>query len=286
MPKHIKPTKEELEANALRALEEAEALEQEENKDKPELPTELPEEEIPEKIDEEDLPKLDEEEEEEETPTPEVKPVVDPVKPEEESEEDKTYKEKFSNSTREAQILYSKNKKTTELLEQASQLPEPTEEELKAVYKDWDVMGDFERQMAKDSLIGKRYREFIANGTKEFKDIDAWVSKVDEFIDDPATLVKIPELEGKQDEFKAFANKPTRRGVDFEDLVSAFLFDASKNVKLKNKGSMFEQGTGGPNDKPSNAPKKLTADQGSALRKQNYRLWLQYSKAGKIDSEI
>lgn len=277
MPKHTKPTKEELEANAMRALEEAEALEAE--AEKVEVPVEAPVEEV-----DDITPEI-------ETETVE-KPVEKPAEPEvvekpaeDVDKQDPDYKEKFSQSTREAQILYAKNKKTAELLEQASQLPEPTEDELKALYKDWDLMGDFERQMAKESLVGKKYREFIANGTKEFKDIDAWSNTVDEFVDDPATLVRIPELEGKQDEFKAFATKPTRRGVDFEDLVSAFLFDVSKNAKPKSKGSMFELGSGGPNDKPSNAPKKLTSEQGTALRKQNYRLWLQYSKAGKIDND-
>jgi len=296
MPKHIKPTKAELEANSIRLLEEAEALELEENKDKPEVPTELPED------DPQPTPKFDDEvetPETEETPEPEdgeegeEEPEKTPEKPEitpektPDPKDEPDYKEKFGKSTQEAQILFAKSNKLADIIEQASNLPEPTEEEMTALYKDeWELMSDRERENAKESYIGKRYRNFISEGTKEFKDIDAWTKKVEEFVDDPATLVKTPELEGKTEEFMTFANKPTRRGVDFEDLVSAFLFDVSKNAKPKNKGAMFEKGSGGLNDKPNNAPKKLTSEQGTALRKQNYSLWLQYAKAGKIDNEI
>lgn len=285
MPKHITPTKEELDANAKQALAEIEAMEAEKQEEvKTITEEEYAKEEEAKKVQPKVEPVKEEVEEETEEPTkepvkqPETEPVKEPAK-------DPDYKEKFTNSAREAQILASKNKKINEILEQASQLPEPTEDDLKGQYKDWDVMSEFERTMAKEAFVSKRYREFISEGTKEFKDIDAWNGKVDQFVDDPQVLIDHPELEGKIDDFKLFAMKPTRRGVDFSDLISSFLYEASKETK-KNKGAMFETGTAGPSEKFKPKSDKIGLDQARMLRETNYNLWRKMVKEGKIDMTV
>ena len=259
---HTKPTAQELEANIEKINAELDSEATEKVKEVEEIVEEAPAEEVVKEVKKETL--------KEEVVVEEVKPI--------------DYQNKFSESTREAQVLYAKNKKTNEILEKASALPEPTEDELTHQYKDWDVMSDFEKTMAKEAFIGARYRKFISDGTKEFKDIDAWGEGVEKFTDNPETLIKYPQLEGKTEAFKDFALKPTRRGVDFNDLVAAFSYQVTQDVKPKSKGAMFEKGTGGHAEV---APKsdKLSPEQGRTLRETNYDKWKEMLRAGKISSE-
>lgn len=260
MPDHIKPTTEEIQENLDKITQEVDVL-----KDQPE-PEEQPQ------PDSEPKPS-------EEAPAPQPDP-----KPEPQPEVD--YKKKYVESTREAQVLHAKNKKINEAIEHAMTLPDPTEDELKKEFSEWDAMTDTEKRLAKDNLVSTRRFNMLSEVTKESKDIEAWNSKVDTFIDDPKTLTDNPELEGKLDEFKLFATKPTRRGVDFNDLVLAFSGEEAKRVKVKNKGSMFETGSGGPNDRPQPKTDKISIDEARTLRTTNYQKYVEYLKAGKIDNSI
>jgi len=162
---------------------------------------------------------------------------------------------------------------------------DPTEDDLKGEYPEWETMTSTEKRLAKESLVNKQRFQIIHEARKAEKNIEAWKEKVDTFIDNPQSLIDNPELEGKQEEFKAFASKPTRSGSDFDILIGAFLHDATKNAKPKQKGSMFPTGNGGPNDKPAVKADKLTVEQGRALRQTNYSEWREKLKAGKIASE-
>lgn len=250
MAKHVKPTQEELEANAQKALEEAE------------------------KIKEDDTPVIEE-------TVSETKQPPEPVP----SQEEVDYKKKFTESSREAQILHAKNKQINEAIERAKAIPEPTEEELKKEYEDWDVLTDTERKLAKDNFMSSKRFAYLDDVTKESKDIEAWNSKVDSFIGDPKTLVDNPALEGKEEDFKIFAGKPTRRGVDFPDLISAFLYSNNKMKTEPKKGKMFETGSGGLNEKPKNEPGKISIEQARTLRNTDYAKYKEYLLAGKIESD-
>jgi hypothetical protein len=254
MVKHVKPTNEELEANMNKALDEAEAL-----KSKPH----------PEKMEEKPEKPLKPEEKMEEKP---------------EKKEDIDYKKKFVESSKESLILHAKNKKISEALERATLVKEPTEEELRKEYTDWDVMGEFEKKMAKDSLINSRRFSVISEIAEENKNLEAWQSKVDGFIDDPAILNKYPELDGREDEFRLFATKPTRKGVDFEDLVSAFLYSLDREVKPSKKKQMFEEGSAGPNNSKPKSD-KISMEEGRQLRNSDYKKWSELVKKGMIEME-
>lgn len=225
------------------------------------------------------------------TPTPEPEPVPEPdiEEQEEEVEEPKieekkeeqppepNYKDKFINSTREAQVLASKNKKITEVIEQAAELGEPTDEEMAKTYPDWDLMTDSERRMAKDSILSKKKFELIHNAILETKKVDEWVSNVDEFIEDPKTIADNPALEGKEADFRAFCLKPTRRGVDFEDLVNSFLFTVKP--EQKHTGALLETASGGPKE---TKPKELTVEEISMIRKNDPKKYKELIKQGKV----
>ena len=276
MPKqHVKPTKEELKEDLKTITEEAEEL-----KDKPVVEEETPTpEEEPKVI----VPKEPEEEEP-------VEPEPTPEPEEEEEEQPKPKKEepdlkkKLSASARENQKIYAKNRVLNKALIDADETPEPTEEELISEFKDYDVMSDTERTFAKETVISRNWRATIKTAQDQAKKIEKWNESVASFVEDPATLVETPELEGKTEEFKEFATQESNNSVPFKILVGAFLHEQSKVVK--HKGKMFESGSGGPNDKGKPKSDKLTIEEGAKLRETNYNKYREYLKAGKIESEI
>lgn len=200
-------------------------------------------------------------------------------------EDTQDYKKKFAESTREAQVLAAKNKKINEAIDKASEVAEPTEDELKKEYGDWEDMTATEQRFAKDNLINKRRFDIIHQSTKEFKDIEAWNSKVDSYVGDPKTLTDNPKLEGRVEEFKAFAAKPSRRGVDFDDLVSAFLYSVESTRPAAKKGKMIETGSGGANNGVKPKGDKISLQTARALMKTDYKRYKSLLIAGKIANE-
>jgi len=265
MPKHHKPTSEELEAAIKKADAEIDAID---NPKEPEAPPVNPEPSV-----------------KPETPPVEPKKPVEAPKEKELTQEEIDYKKKFIASTREAQILSAKNKKVMEAFEKAEAIADPTDDDMTKEYPDWEDMGEFEKKIAKSNLVSTRRFSAISEIAKGFKDLEAWQNKVDEFIGDPKNLVDYPELEGKQEEFKFFATKPTRSGVEFETLVSAFAHDFEKAKPIVKKAAMFEMGSGGPNDKPKPKSDKLTLAEASALRDRDYKKWKEYLLADRIEEE-
>lgn len=227
-----------------------------------------------------------------EAPQPKVEEPVKPVEApvvaapqtiEEPKSEEPDYKKKFVESTRESQILASRNRKMTEVLEQADKLPDPTPEELKAQFPDWELIDPVQQTLIKDSIKNKKIFSMLGQVTKESKDIEAWNAKVDEFVNDPKTLIAHPDLEGKQDDLKVYATKATRRGVDFEDIVASFLFSESK-TKTKNKGSMFQAPTAGPSTPVKPKTDKITMAEAMVLKQTNFNKYKEFLVAGKIDT--
>ena len=284
--KHQKPTKDELKEGIEEVIQETEKEEADGDKELEKVVEEVESTgtsvEATEKTEE-----TEETEEDHQEDKKDIKLIQENEKETEETEERPTqdYKKKFIESTREAQVLYAKNKKLNEAIENTTKIAAPTDDELKETYPDWEVMSDFERKMAKDSLINKRRFAALAEVTKDFKDYDRWQKKVNEFVTDEVNLTKYPELDGRSDEFKLFASKPTRRGVSFGDLVAAFAYTESKSRPAKKKGKMFETGSKGDKNikKRSN---KLSIEQGRRLRLKDYSKWKQLLKAGKIESVV
>lgn len=278
MPNHKKPTIDELDENINKTIEELEkdpdqTPENDDGSDKDLTPDNKPDE-TPDNEEPEETP----EEEDDTVPeTPEEK------KPNGEAKK-QDYEKRYRDSSTEAQILYAKSKKITDAIEKAGDVPEPTEEELVKEYPEWEEMSDFEKKIAKNDLVKTRKLDAITEATKEFKDMDSWSKKIDEFLAKPETMNDYPELEGKEDEFKIFTLKPTRVNVDFPDLVSAFLY--AQTGKPKKKGQMFETGTGGSKENPKPKQQKLSVEDSRQLRNADYKKYLQYLREGKIAEEV
>ena len=197
------------------------------------------------------------------------------------------WRKKFTESSREAQVQGFKNKEIQQAVDAASELPEPSEDDLRKEYPTWEDMTDSEKKLATDTLLNKRRFELVHGATSKFKEVDEWNSKVDTFVSDPTVLTSHPELEQKAEEFKQFASKPTRRGIDLEDLFLAFLGEQTKVVKPNHKGEqMFETGSPAANAvpvKPSDG--KISAEEGHELMKKDYKKFKEMLLAGKIRNE-
>lgn len=263
MPKnHVKPTQEELAELERIALEEGEKQEEIE-KELVEKAEEILEEPI-------------EEPEEEVEPSQEIKEALKV----EVKEKDK----KLSASARENQKIYAKNRVINKALADAEEAPEPTEEELTKEFKDWDIMSDFEKTLAKETVVSRNWRKTISQAKEQATKIEKWNDSVNEFVDDPATLVSNPELEGRVDAFKEFAQSENNNSVPMNILVSAFLHEQSK--ASPKRGKMFPTSTGGPNERPNNNTGKLSMEDARKLRETDYGKWRDMLKAGKIESEF
>ena len=274
MVTHKKPTKQELEEGIQKTIDAIDEVPEE-----PETPPEEPQPE--EKQADEELSEevLEEEPSEEESQPEEVEPTPEVPEP------SPDYKKKFVESSKEAQILYAKNKKVNEAIEAAGGITDPTDEEMTEEYPDWELMGDVEKKLAREGVVNKKRFEILHKAALEGKDIAEWNAKVEKFIDDPKTLSDNPDLEGKAEDFKLFAMKPTRKGVDFEDLVAAFLYDVNKKPKMK--GKMFEIGSSGASGKPKGKAGKISLAEADMMRQKDYNKYKEFVKAGKIDvSEI
>ena len=263
MPKsHQKPTKEELKEKEKIALEATPLTE-------PELEAEP-------------------ESEPETTPEPEQTSEPEPESPPEakvEPEPAPELKKKLSASARENQKIYAKNRVLNQALADVDEIPEPTDEQLFAEFKDWDVMSDIERTLARETVISRRWRFRIKEAQDQAKKIEKWNESVNTFVDDPKTLNDNPELEGKQEEFRTFATRESNNSVPFDILVGAFLHEQSKDGK-PHKERMFETGSGGPNDKPQPKSDKISLEDARKLRDSNYGKYKEMLRAGKIEIDI
>lgn len=269
---HVKPTQEELKAQEQAAIEEAEKLENNPPEEKEEEV-----EDVPSKVDKAKDNEVEQGEEDKEEVIPEDKREAEPSK--------ELYKKKFSASSRENQRIAAKNRVINKALADAEDVPEPTEEELQDEFNDWDIMSDVEKKLAKETVISRNWRKVISQAKEQATKIEKWNESVNEFIEDPKTLIANPALEGKADEFKEYATVEANNSVPFNILVSAFLHDNSIN-KTNNKGRMFERGSGGPNDKPQPKSDKISLEEARKIRETDYNKWKELNAQGKIDYNL
>jgi hypothetical protein len=272
MSNHVKPSKEELQANIDASLKNLDTTPPEPPKagdEPPAIPPATPP----------TPPKADD------TTPPEPQKAGDEPPATPPATQDVDWEKKFSASSREAQVQGFKLKAINEAYEEASKITDITEEELKKENPDWEDMTDTEKRLAKSILITAKKNDIVNSAINKFRDVDEWDGKISTFIEDPKTLIAHPELEGKAEEFKSFASKPTRRGVEFEDLVLAFSGEQAKNKPAPKKGEMFPTGSGGQKDPPKPKSEKLSPTESRALMQSDYKKWKELLLAGKIANE-
>ena len=195
------------------------------------------------------------------------------------------WKAKFQASQRESMVQGFKSKEIQGAYELAAKVPVPSNEDMKKEYADWDDMDAVSQKLAMENLLNKRRFETVSTVIDKFKPIDDWNKKVDEFVADPKVLNAHEELEGKQEEFKTFATKPSRRGMDFDDLLLAFNGDLAAHPPVHHVGSQLPVPSSGPKSPEKPADDRLTAAQGRELMKSNWKEFVEKLRAGKIKNE-
>lgn len=277
---HQKPTQEELDANIQKAQEALDKIETQPSTPPvdPQPSTPVPSTPEPSKPAEPSTPDPSKPESskpepsEPETPEP-SKPAVD-------------YRQKYVDSTREAQRLYKNNIAVNKAIADAEELQPPTDEEMQALYPEWDTLDKVMQDMARDNLLNKKKFQLLSDASKVTKNMQEWNSKVDAYVNDPQTLIDHPELEGKQDDFKIYASGKEGIGTHFDVLMSAFLHDVL-DKRPKNKGTMLNRGSGGPNDPPKPKSNKISLEEARQYMKADYKKYKEMLQNDMIDmSEI
>lgn len=273
MAKHVKPTQEELAEIEKKAVEDVEKL-----KDAPieeTEPTNVSETEL--EADLEASDEVDETETDDAEPSEEEKEIL--------KKEIEDKKKKLSASARENQKIYAKNRVINNAIAEAEELPEPTDEEMAKEFAEWEVMSDTEKTFARETVITRRWRAKIKEASQQANKIEKWNDSVEEYAEDPKTLVDHPELEGKVEAFKKFAMQESNNSVPMNILVSAFLHESSSG-RVPNKGKMFDTGSGGSNTKPANKDGKISLEDARKIRETNYSKYKELLLAGKIESGL
>jgi hypothetical protein len=180
-------------------------------------PDEVPPEEPPK---DEELP---------ENQPPVEQPVVEPKKEEPPTVD---YETKFKESQKEAMILKAQLDKVEE---EKNKKVELTDEVLKGMYPEWDDMTPVEQKaMRRAEQLAQEVAE-IKNNTNQFNNDKKWAEKVETFVTDEMPDL-FPDIVGREEEFKRFATRPTRKGLPMDDLAKVFLFE---NPPKEPKKSLF-----------------------------------------------
>lgn len=216
----------------------------------------------------------------EETEQPEAKPVTTAPSPD--------YRQKFMASSREALIQREQNKKINSAVEEASQIQDVTEDELKQQARleglKYEDLTAFEKSMLKRTLISEKQFAVIRQSSQESSQINEWLGKVDDFIDNEDTAKQYPKLAGRESEFRSFAMKESMRGIPLNVVMSAFMFDVANDPTTRKKGSMLLSSTGGGQTAPK--PKQLTEEDALAIRKKSPKQYNRMIKEGKIKIDV
>lgn len=197
---------------------------------------------------------------------------------------DEAAKEKKAReSQREALVQNARNKQLTDKIREAGSIV-VTEEELKVEAAkenlDFDTLDNFQKSMLKRTILAERKFSTVSEVVVEEDKLNEWSGKIDTFLDEAKDNTKLSRLVGHEHEFKSFAMKEGRRGMEFEDLARSFLFDLP--VKKKHKGSLLLKGGGGAPTKR----KQLDAEDTTAMRKVSPVRLTDMMKKGKVKIEI
>ena len=233
------------------------------------------EEVVVDEVEEKELPKV-------ETSKEEVK-----QEPEEPSELEKI-KQRYVESSKEALNLHFKNKQLVDTIDEASNLPEPTEDELRVYAKDngvdYDYLDEFSKTLLRKTVLNERRFNKISETNKEAKNFQQWAEKVDNFIDSPEVVNKYPDLEDHAEDFRKFCLKKDRHGMVLEDLVGSFMYGLVNQPKKTNKGSILL--SGGNGSVTEQKPLGIDEVESAKIRVSDPKEYRRLVKAGKVKIDI
>lgn len=156
---------------------------------------------------------------------------------------------------------------------------EPTESELQAAFPEWYDMTPTEQMLAKKSLVSERRTEALLLKERDREAVAQWDTDLE------LAIAKNPTLQGKEQAFKAFATKPSRRGIDVDVLISAFLYDPGPSASQAPSSTpkpALEGGNGGPRG-PISSKKKYSAEEMQTIQASDPRKYREMLLHGDFD---
>ncbi len=190
------------------------------------------------------------------------------------------YKKRYSDSSRENQVLQLRLKKQQEDLEAIKNTPEPTEDQCKAEYGDeWEDMSPAMQKIAKKNFHSELKDKALEKINTQQKEDESYREQVGVFAADPSTVKMFPELIGNESKFENWAMMPTRRGLDLEALATIFVTNMQRSsgdrkaLFPRNKTSLKKD------NKPTN---KMDAEKMKVLRTLSPREHQRMIRSGKL----
>jgi hypothetical protein len=221
--------------------------------------------------------------------TPETPPSVEPEQPtpEPEPQAPDPYEQKFKESAREAQIIRERNKDLEAQISVLTNNLPPTEEEIRREFPEWDKLDDYNKRIVRRQVASEKTAKATQKAMLEMVAERRWN-------EDYAKAVKSnPKLLGREDEFKAYAKKPTHRNAPLDVLVRSFLYElpastqpatpaAPQDARPARPG--LESGSGGPKGPPQT--NKIGLEEARRIRETDNKRYMQLLKAGMIDDDV
>ena len=202
-------------------------------------------------------------------------PVVPPAEPKKPVID---WEQKAKDSQKEAMILHEQLKK---IEEEKVKKVEINEDYLTKIYPDWQDLTLGEQRALKESEILKQEIQQIKNDTNKYNNDRDWNTKVEAYATEEVQDI-YPDIVGREEEFKRFATRPTRKGLPLDDLAKIFLFENPKPVEPKK--SLFHA----PGSSGAPAPQNdgMSSEDVRILRTTRPTEYMRLVRAGKIKLKI
>lgn len=231
---------------------------------------------------EKDPKELEENPEENPLEIPEEEPVEEIEAPEEELPRP-DYEEKFKHSANENRVLREQNQVLKQRIAQV-EVADPTVEQLKVEYPEWDEMTATEQKLAKKTYIADRRAEEVQKVVAEVQGDAEWNGQLDKFVEEAEAKDQYPEIVENREEFIRFATKRTHRGVPIGILADAFLTRVGKTMPEPKRTNLMSRGGG--TQPPTPKKETLTAEQIKTLRKTDYKKYSELVRSGVIGKAV
>lgn len=213
-------------------------------------------------------------------PAAEPPPPSAPVEPD--------YRKKFSESAREVQVLLGTFGEMKRVLGEVTNADIPTDEELAAKYPEFPMLSEFEqntlrRQEITDRKLNKVF-VIVDGATTEGERLRA----INEFVSSRQ------ELQGREQQFIEFCEKPSHKGAPAETLLSAFLYEESQGQPPATPPAAtppaepvppkrgLESGTPGGGTPPSTGPQPISDEELRHLRTTDPKRYNEMVRKGQV----
>ena len=210
-------------------------------------------------------------------------PKVPPTPPEVTPEVD--YKKKFGESTRQNQIVVEQFKQLQSVLGDITRQEVPSEEEMRQSDPEWEYLTDREKTMSMKMIVLEKRSNLVLKTIHDISFESENSSKLQNFINGEA------RLKGKEEDFYAYATKPSNKGASVEVLLGAFLFEVNENTPPvvvpqvntpEDTPPSLERGSPRGGTPPTQNKDKYSEEELKVLRTTDHKAYQKLIREGKI----